>query len=213
MARKKEDNRIKILETARELFYMYGYSKVTMDDISRKLGMSKKTLYNYYEGKYQLLQSILENFKTNLAQGVESVLENDSMSYPEKLYGMLTQVAMNLSRVSPKFMEDIQLNAPEIWKEINEYKKEAAFLRFNKLIEEGLRKGHVRKDINKNMAIALYVSAIQNLLDPVFMQQLPREVSKEIPEAPIEIFDQMINIIYEGILSEDTKAAYRHIKE
>lgn len=191
------------MEKSRELFYKNGYSKVTVDEIALSLGISKKTIYKYYSGKQQILEMIFNNFKQVLSGEVNAVLDNKSLKYPDKLKQMMTRVAIALSGMSTIFFVDIQDNFPDLWDQINTYKQEAAFLRFNRLIQEGIDTGYVKKGINKDMVVAIYASAIDNLLDPHFLNQLPVEIRQGMPQYPAEIFDNALRIIYEGILTED----------
>ncbi|BDD10086.1 AcrR family transcriptional regulator [Fulvitalea axinellae] len=201
-----------ILETARKLFFKSGYTSITMDDISKSLGMSKKTLYKYYKGKHELLLVVVENWKTRLSQSVQEIFTDPETPYAVKLRELLTLTGTSLADVSAVFMMDIQENVPEVWNDVTRYKREAAFLRFRRLIEEGQKKGLVLPTVNKDLVVALYASAINNLLDPVFWRVLPIDVQSGIPENPSEIFDQAVNVIYEGILSAEAKKEYEELK-
>jgi AcrR family transcriptional regulator len=201
----------RILETSKELFYQHGYSKVTMDEVAQKLGMSKKTLYRYFESKYDIISHIVQIFKDDLSNGVDDIINDESLEYPVKLKKMLNFVALKLSGISVLLMEDLQKILPDLWDELNKLKREGAFNRFNKLIEEGRRKSMINERINLQVIVALYASAIQNLLDPDFMNQLPAGIVEKMPTSPSEIFDNMINIIYEGILTEETKKDYQQL--
>ncbi|MFC2125461.1 TetR/AcrR family transcriptional regulator [Bacteroidota bacterium] len=201
--------KVDILKKSRELFYKNGYSKVTVDEIALGLGISKKTIYKYYSGKQQILEMIFFEFKKVLSGEVSAVLDNTDLSYPEKLKQMMMRVAVALSGMSPVFFVDIQDNFPDLWDQINRYKQDAAFLRFNRLIDEGINKGYIKEGINKNMVVALYASAINNLLDPHFLYQLPDKIKEGIPQYPAEIFDHALHIIYEGILTDDAINNYQ----
>ena len=52
----------RITEKANELFMRYGVRSVSMDDIAAQLGMSKKTLYQYYTDKEELVDAVLSHF-------------------------------------------------------------------------------------------------------------------------------------------------------
>jgi AcrR family transcriptional regulator len=205
----KSENRTRILEESRKLFYNLGYKKVTMDDIARNMGMSKKTIYKYFDGKYEIMKTIVHDLIDDLSNGIDKIIFDEEMSYPAKLRQMLNFVALHLSRISPKLMEDLQINLPELWEEVNRYKRESAFKRFYKLIEEGKRKKLINDQINHHLIVVLYASAIQNLLDPEFLYQLPGDILNQIPQSPAQIFDNLVNIIYEGILTEETKIEFR----
>ena len=55
------DVKERILGKAEELFMQYGIRSVSMDDIANSLGMSKKTLYQYYADKDELVDSVVES--------------------------------------------------------------------------------------------------------------------------------------------------------
>lgn len=203
------DNRNRILEESRKLFYNLGYKKVTMDDISKNMGMSKKTLYKYFDSKYEIMKTIVHEVIDELGTGIDNIINDENMEYPTKLRQMLNFVGLHLSRMSPKLMEDMQVNLPELWEEVNRYKRESAFKRFYKLIEEGKKKNLINEQVNHHLIVVLYANATQNLLDPSFLYQLPQDILKQIPRSPAEIFDNLVNIIYEGILKENTKKEYR----
>ena len=205
---KKGNLSSEILNKTRELFYEKGYSKVTVDEIALGLGISKKTIYKYYWGKEQLLQRIFKEFKDNLAAEVDAVLDNAELNYTSKLKQLMTRVAVALAGMSPIFFVELRVSFPELWDEMHRYKQEAAFLRFNRLIEEGMNTGYIKPGINKDMVVALYASAIDNLLDPRFLYQLPDEIKSGMPKYPSEIFDQVLQIICEGILTDEAKKHY-----
>jgi AcrR family transcriptional regulator len=48
----------KILKSSLELFFKYGIKRVTMDDIAKELGMSKKTIYQFYKEKDDLVNQL-----------------------------------------------------------------------------------------------------------------------------------------------------------
>lgn len=209
----KQQNKQKILDTSKALFYESGYSAITMDDIARKLGMSKKTLYKYYSGgKYEIMCQIIRDLKDELAGGVNKIVNNESAPYPEKLRQMLNFVGFTLANISQALLEDLQKNLPALWEELNRHKRESAYLRFNKLIEEGRRKGFINQSVNHRLIVALYASAVQNLLDPAFLNQLPEEILQDLPKSPGVIFDNLVNIIYEGILNADAKEKFKLLK-
>jgi AcrR family transcriptional regulator len=53
----------KILKVSLELFFKYGIKRVTMDDIAKELGMSKKTIYQFYKEKDDLVNQLCVNFR------------------------------------------------------------------------------------------------------------------------------------------------------
>ncbi len=205
---KKTETEHKILDIAYKLFLKQGYKNTTMDDIAQELTMSKKTLYKHFSSKIELLALAFEQLKTRLSLKVETVIENKYMPFTAKLKSMLTVIAADLATINPELLADLREHAPEIWKELQEYIRESAYLRFQKLIQEGIEKGFVSDNINKSLVVLIYASAIQNLIDPKFLSQFPSEMRDNMKLNTADIYDQAINIIYQGILTEDARKEF-----
>ena len=62
-----------IIEAARKLFYQFGFKKVSMDEIAREAGVTKKTIYMYFNSKEELLKYFIEEEIKEMRQIVEEV--------------------------------------------------------------------------------------------------------------------------------------------
>lgn len=206
---KKTDIESRILDVSYRLFLKQGYKNTTMDDISQELAMSKKTLYKYFPGKLELLGASFDLLKTKLSIKVEALFENRHISFTAKLKSFLSIVAADLAPINPELLEDLRDHAPEIWIELQDYVRDSAYLRFQKLIEEGIEKGQVAPNINKTMIVLVYASAIQSLIDPKFLAQFPFEMREKMNLNTSEIFDQTIQIIYQGILTDEAREEFQ----
>ena len=211
MTRTKIDIEARILEAAYKLFLDQGYKNTTMDDIAQSLSMSKKTLYKYFPGKMELLAASFDILKKRLSLKVQTLVENQYISYTAKLKSMLMVVAEDLAHINPRLLEDLREHAPGIWKELQEYIRESAYLRFQKLIQEGVDKGFVSPNINVSLAVLMYASAIQHLIDPKFLSQFPPEMKAKLELSTAEIYDQVVQVIYQGILTEEAKQEFKQI--
>lgn len=207
---KKTSAEGKILDSAYKLFLSKGYRQTTMDDIAQDLGMSKKTLYKYYPGKLELLSACFEVLKTKMTAKVETILDNRFITFPLKLKSTLTVIATHLAPINPELFEDLRDHAPEIWEELTAYINESAYLRFAKLIEQGVAQGLVNPRININLIVMLYAAAIQSLLDPKFYGQFPESLQKGMKMPASDIYDQAISIIYNGILTEEARNEFQN---
>jgi AcrR family transcriptional regulator len=202
---KKTNIESKILDSAYKLFLEKGYKHTTMDDIAADLGISKKTLYKYHSGKLELLSASFEVLKLKMSSKVEVILENKYISFPLKLKSTLTVVATHLAPINPELFEDVREQANDVWEDMLAYINESAYVRFQKLIKQGMDQGLVNPRINIGLIVMLYASAVQSLLDPKFISQFPDSLRKEMKLSPSEIFDQAISVIYNGILTEEAR--------
>src|SRR5690349_21756091 len=76
--RRRDPNRQRIVNAARARFFSHGFRSVTMDDLAEELGISKKTIYAYFPGKFDLLEAVLAD---KLA-GVEATLKEVTRAHP-----------------------------------------------------------------------------------------------------------------------------------
>lgn len=202
---KKSETENKILEVAYQYFIKQGYKNTTMDEIAHELGMSKKTLYKYFPGKLELLAATFDILKTRLSIKVATLLDNKLIPYTVKLKSLLTTVASDISTINPKILDELRDHAPSIWEDLLAYIRESGYLRFQKLIQEGIEKGYVLPYVNVSFIVFIYTSAIQNLIDHKFLSQFPEEMRASFNLSPAEIYDQAIQIIYTGILTDDAR--------
>jgi AcrR family transcriptional regulator len=202
---KKTSSEGNILTAAYKLFLQKGYRQTTMDEIALELGMSKKTLYKYYPGKMELLSASFEVLKTKMSAQVEAILENKYIAFPHKLKSTLTVIATHLAPINPDLLDDLREFAPDIWEDLTVYIYESAYLRFQKLLEQGMAQGLVNPKFNGNLVVMLYAAAVRSLLDSKFRSQFPDSIQTGMKLSPAEVYDQAITILYLGILTDEAR--------
>ena len=115
-------------------------------------------------------------------------------------------ISRQFSKIPPFFYDDIQYQAPEVWRLWLDYKRDAAFRHFRQLLEEGKTSGDIKPEINIDMTVFFYLSAIHSMLDPKFIKyQLPQEVAENLPASPLDRFNEVVRIVYLGILTDRSK--------
>lgn len=197
-----EEKEIKdrILSQAEQLFLQFGYSKVTMDEIAASLGMSKKTLYKFFPGKEALVKEMITTMKCSIDDHIDFVWNNQEMDFMDKLKSVMNFIGKQTTKLHGPLLEDLHKNIPEVWQEIHDFRKANAVKRFTTFINEGVEKGVFRKDIDKQLIVLFYLHAIQGLINPETLSQLPYSAN--------QVFDAIIRIIFEGILTEEGRQEY-----
>ena len=196
----EKEIRERILSNAEQLFLQFGYSKVTMDEIAASLGMSKKTLYKFFPGKEVLIKEMITSMKCSIDDYIESIWTNESMDFMDKLKSVMNFIGKQTTKLHGPLLEDLHKNIPEVWQEIHDFRKANAVKRFTTFINEGVEKGVFRKDIDRQMIVLFYLHAIQGMINPETLSQLPYSAN--------QVFDSIIRIIFEGILTEDGRQEY-----
>ncbi len=191
----------RVLSSAEELFFHFGYSKTTVDEIAKKACISKRTLYKYYRSKEDILRDYL-NKKTDFLTKELNLIANSDDSFPEKMHSALTLTTKTLSTVSRHFIEDIQTNAPNLWQKLSEYRKKMVNTVFVKLLDDGIKTGYVRKNINRSVVVMVMLSVMDNLINATVDKTLPDYMHGNIPKSIDSIFYEIIAIIQNGILND-----------
>ena len=192
----------RILDKVRDLFFKRGFSRVTMDELASELGISKKTLYNHFSGKAEMLELVVQDLKLEVTNGVDRIMLQEELDFKEKLVSILSFTGRILGNLEPEFLIDLKKSNPEVSKELEDYKREAAFNRFSFLLDEGIKKGYVKPDVNKSMAVLVYASLIEMAMSPEYISQLPEDLKRDVPFSTTEIFKGMVLVMLQGILNE-----------
>ncbi|MFN3534488.1 MAG: TetR/AcrR family transcriptional regulator, partial [Desulfatiglandales bacterium] len=104
----------RIRESAFRAFAQKGFKAVTMEQISKELGISKKTLYNYFSSKEELAEEFLKDFFQRLRE-VSDRAAAEEEDPQKRLWIKLNTVKEEYLKINPLFFEDIQKYAPSVW--------------------------------------------------------------------------------------------------
>lgn len=190
----------RILQKANDMFQLVGYSKVTMEEIASELGISKKTLYKHFSNKEHLLKEILSTIKCEVDAFIEGLIADKSMEFIEKLKRFMNFIAKQGARLEGPIVRDLMKNHPEFWRDIEEFRKKKAYTNLSRLIEQGIKSGIFRKDVNTEVVVLAYVSSIHSLINP--------EVLARLPISADQVFKDIVKILFEGIFTTEGRKKY-----
>lgn len=193
----------RIIKAAEELFGQFGFSKTTSDEIARKAGVSKRTLYKYFESKQQVLDAVINGKIQKLNDELKSILVL-KVDFPEKLRQITTCVALTLSGISRHFLDDLRRNVPQSWEVISGFRRDMVNVYFPMMLDEGIREGHFKAGINRGVAVLLMMNAMEIVINPGMAANLPEALAREVPLNQEELFDKVMQIVYEGIHQGDS---------
>ena len=199
-SRKGDPNRQRIVDAARIHFFNHGFRSVTMDDLAEELGISKKTLYAHFPGKFDLLEAVLaDKFASVEAMLKELSTRTDARTFPATLQKLLAGTHRELDEIKPPFVRDMRQKAPEVFKLVE--RRRAALIQryFGKFFVEGQRAGMVRKDVPAKLIIEILLAMVQSIMNPPKMEELGM--------MPKEGFSGILKIILEGALTSKGRKA------
>ncbi|MCS6972960.1 MAG: TetR/AcrR family transcriptional regulator [Cyclobacteriaceae bacterium] len=157
-----EENAVKekILSGAEELFMRFGIRSLSMDDLARHLGMSKKTLYQHVPDKDELVllvaRSLIDRNKA-LAESIRKEARNPV----EELAKISTCIRSAMESLNPSVLFDLQKFHQRAWNAWLDFKR--GYLRESivRLLKQGIEQGYIREDIDPEVMASMRIELVQ----------------------------------------------------
>lgn len=197
----------KILHESARLFIKYGIRSLSMDDICREMGISKKTLYQYVESKSDLIARILQfNFDEHIKNS--QLLIEDDHNAIDVLLAVSRKVCLNMQNFNPSTIFDLQKYYPEIYKKYNDTKMTAIINDIKVNINKGIAEGLYRDDMDIDMVAHLYVQKLGDVHDPAFLASMAADAATYA-----KVFHVMFDNHIRGICNATGLAYYEKQKQ
>lgn len=159
-----------ILEQSRELFTKYGIRSISMDDIARELGVSKKTLYLHVKNKADLLDKLFKKVQTDFVIAVNHVC-SQGMNAIDELLEVSKLVNREFMKYNPSTVFDLQKYYPEVFNNHIIEEKEYTYSMILQNLEKGISEGIYRDDQDIQLVANLYIQKVESIHDEKFLSQ------------------------------------------
>lgn len=169
------ETRARILLTARELFIGRGLSMASMDELARRLGMSKRTIYRLYRSKRELAEAVVDAIFAEAEARIEACLDNggESLEILECLVSLVRSVA---GMVSSQALADLRFREPELWERICSRREKLIQGRIGGVVEAGKRSGAIRRELPTDVVVRIVVGVIGGVATPEAAMDLGRSI-------------------------------------
>ncbi len=152
--------RDKILKGAEELFFKYGIKNITMDEIARHLAISKKTIYQFFKDKDDMIHSLMEWSLTQDKCRINAAREKSKNMVQEVFY-IMDEMREMFGRINPIFFYEIAKLYPNTWKLFEEFKGKYILEMVEASLRKGQEEGLVRKDIDITILSLMRVESVE----------------------------------------------------
>lgn len=153
----------KILKVSLELFFKYGIKRVTMDDIAKELGMSKKTIYQFYKEKDDLVNQLCE-VEMKKQEEVFRNIEKQSQDPIHELVLISNTMSEMMHHINPIFFLDLQKFHGNAFLQFQKFKDECAYKDLLRNIKAGKELGVYRKDVDEEFTAKYRLAQIDMLM-------------------------------------------------
>ena len=155
----------RILVKSHELFNRYGIRSVSMDDIATQLGMSKKTLYQYYADKDELVNEVFNSvLDANRAQCRECTQKGENAIH--EVFLSFDMVEEMLTNMNPALLFDMQKYHPTAFKKFQEFRNSFLFRLIKTNLERGIGEELYRPEIDIDLLSRYRVYSVLLSFDP-----------------------------------------------
>jgi TetR/AcrR family transcriptional regulator, cholesterol catabolism regulator len=137
----------RILNSTREQFYRYGVKRITMDDIARQLGISKKTIYQEYKDKNALLNDLARIDMKHHADQIQLMAKTANNAVDE-IVKTMKYMSATFSQINPTLFYDMQKYHIEAWKQYESFKSKCITEAVQKNMKRGIKEELYRDDID-----------------------------------------------------------------
>ncbi|PKM88790.1 MAG: hypothetical protein CVU87_06745 [Firmicutes bacterium HGW-Firmicutes-12] len=157
----------KIIFAYSEIATQQGFYRVSMDELSARAGVSKRTIYRYFQSKEDIIEAVIDNFLSSVGAEIDGILSTNNE--PEQILSSIMNVFYRVGRtiINPIVMRDLRTHYPHFWKKIDEYRMN----RVHHVIQAILQKNEAPtiRDYDPCIITALVISSIQTILTPEFI--------------------------------------------
>jgi TetR/AcrR family transcriptional regulator, cholesterol catabolism regulator len=194
----------KIQKGAEELFMRYGVRSISMDDIARHLSVSKKTLYQHFSDKEDIVTLTCKAHLDRNADEFQSIRKT-SKNAIEELVQLSVCLKRNMQDMNPSLLFDLQKYHPKAWRVWLNHKNKFIRETVVRNLRQGMEEGYFRQEIDAEVIASVRLEMVQLAFNE---EIFPRERFR-LPDVQMQIFDHFVF----GLLTEKGRKAYQKCKQ
>jgi AcrR family transcriptional regulator len=176
----------RILEVSEALLMRQGIRATTLDQVVERLGISKKTLYDYFPSKEALVEAVLDRFLQRMEQQVIQLQESHASDPVLSIVATANFAYHTLSAINPILFQELPRLAPDL--------QDKLFSRIRALIQKnlqtnlqnGIQQGLFRPDLDLDfIPVWMFYVLTQVILNPDFAQAVGRSIPEVYAESAL----------------------------
>lgn len=154
-----------ILGKAKALFFNYGLKSISMDDLARDAGVSKKTVYGVVADKNELVMKVAHQLVQCFSDGLEHCRTHSKNAVAEVALQAMLPFA-ELTTISPSFFYDLEKFFPEAWQQVTQHREHGLLPHIRRNLDRGIAEGLYHVDIDLELTPQIRLQQLQSVLYP-----------------------------------------------
>ncbi len=200
------DHKERIRQAAHDLVMKYSLRSVSMDDIAASVGMSKKTLYHYYQDKDELVKAVVEGVIEENQCTCDGHVRAAQNAVHEIFLAMEMMVEM-FQTMNPAIIFEMQKYHPDAYQRFHQHKTKFLLEHMQQNIKRGIREELYRPDVNPEILARFRVESMFIPFNPDFQRSLNNYTLLELEEQIIT------NFLFGLVTLKGYKLAIKYLEE
>lgn len=193
-------SRSQLIDAATTLFFKYGIKSISMDDIAKKMGISKKTIYNIINTKSELIKASISSVIEEEHNEIENISAT-AINAIDEMVLIARQSIKTLNTIKPTLMYDLQKYHKHIWQLVEDEHLSYVGHIIEENVRRGLNEGFYRNDIQPPIIARLYLGLAAQVIT------VENNTSNTMGHLS-EIYESMILYHLHGIMNDQGKKEF-----
>lgn len=155
----------RILLKAADLFSRYGIRTITMDEIASQLGISKKTIYQFFTDKDDMVAAVIDQ-EIQRNETECNHFADVAKDAVHQIFLALESLEEMLKYTNPLMLYDLEKHHPRSFLKLREYKYRFLYRILMENIQRGMDEGLYRPDINKDIVAKARIESAFLVFNP-----------------------------------------------
>ena len=182
MSIESNPKRQQILRTGKDLFWKFGFRRVSIEEICKEAGVSKMTYYKFFSNKMALVKVLMDEILQASLIKYRKLMERD-IPYTEKVLGMIELKREQTHTMSSEFFKDyLQSGDPELMAYLEKLSQENL-----QIFVDDFRKAQANGDIRKDLKVEFVMAVLNKLIDWVQHDESLLELYDEPQDLAVEL--------------------------
>ncbi len=153
-----------IFKQTSKLFCKFGVKSVSMDDVARELGVSKRTIYQYIKDKEDLIEKSINVLRNESIEQLKSIIDK-KLNAVEELMETYRILRENMENMNPMLDFEIRKYYPNLHRKLKQRHKTTASEMIERNIRNGIQEGLFRNDFDINLIVFIHYSHIFAIIE------------------------------------------------
>jgi AcrR family transcriptional regulator len=189
-----------ILEGAKNLFMQFGLKSITMDDIAKKVGVSKKTIYQFFNDKGSIvIKSVQEHFSEHKSDIEKALGKSDNAI--QSLYNISKCMKKHVESSNPTVLYDLQRYFPKAYKKFLEFRDNFMHNKLRNILTQGIEEGYFRPELNAHVLVIMRIVQVESTFNAEIYPRDQFDFKM--------LHEQLLDHFIHGLLTEKGKEKYK----